>query len=202
MLGDDILIGDPRLSTAYKARIKGLGVEFSSLKTHESSTLSEFAKRLHFKGIEITPFPMPAVKSVTRFYMLVPVLYAELKRDWSFGSGVSQAISSFYQDVLGFNAKFCKGIQARSKVVESLMLTMRGELPARDLLKTVFEATGQTMPEQFDEVRCDSLLRKATMASFDHSALSHNSLSDKPFGAYADWVKVKLSKDEKQEIVT
>lgn len=61
LLGDDILFGDTRLYTLYKRKILDLGVEISEDKSFDSETLSEFAKRLIYKGEEITPFPIPAV---------------------------------------------------------------------------------------------------------------------------------------------
>jgi len=42
--------------------IKKLGVEYSLAKTHRSNNFFEFAKRLYYKGIEITPFPVSALK--------------------------------------------------------------------------------------------------------------------------------------------
>jgi len=81
MLGDDILIGDRRLSEKYKEVILSLGVVFSPLKTHESLTLLEFAKRLVYKGVEITPFPMSSLReSAKRFYLLLPTLHGEDKK--------------------------------------------------------------------------------------------------------------------------
>lgn len=46
LLGDDILIGDRQLASAYLEMITSLGVEISSIKTHQSADLFEFAKRL------------------------------------------------------------------------------------------------------------------------------------------------------------
>jgi len=77
LLGDDILIGDRQLAEAYKAIIRTLGVDFSPIKTHESSKLLEFAKRLILNGKEITPFPVHAARASSKFYHLLPVLYGE-----------------------------------------------------------------------------------------------------------------------------
>jgi len=61
LLGDDILIGDPSVGREYRALVAELGVEVSEAKTYVSQDLCEFAKRLLYKGSEITPFPVSAV---------------------------------------------------------------------------------------------------------------------------------------------
>jgi hypothetical protein len=55
-----------------------LGVDFSPSKTYESKFFSEFAKRLHYKGEEVTPFPISAVIGEKKFYELLPVFYNEI----------------------------------------------------------------------------------------------------------------------------
>jgi hypothetical protein len=82
LLGDDILIGDRRLAEKYKEVMLDLGVTFSPLKTHESKTLFEFAKRLFYKGKEISPFPISALKeSAKKYYLLVNLFREITKRD-------------------------------------------------------------------------------------------------------------------------
>jgi hypothetical protein len=61
LLGDDILIGDSRVARKYLRIIQDLGVEVSPGKTYESYDLCEFAKRLLYRGEEITPFPLSSV---------------------------------------------------------------------------------------------------------------------------------------------
>jgi hypothetical protein len=39
-----------------------LGVEVSELKTHQSPHFLEFAKRLFYKGQEVSPFPISALQ--------------------------------------------------------------------------------------------------------------------------------------------
>lgn len=202
-MGDDVLFGDPLLAAAYKVKIKGLGVSFSLLKTHESTLLLEFAKRLFYRGVEITPFPMPAVAMVRKFYELVPVLYAETGRGWDFAKGVSQAIASFYQQVLGFNAKFCKEIKAKSVVVESLMLTMRGAQTAKDCLNAVYSAEGRPIPKSLTEQRCASLISQAAMESFQKSILDFSGNPENPrqFGKIAEGLGLSLVSSDEDTVV-
>jgi hypothetical protein len=61
LLGDDILIGDSRVARKYLKILQDLGVEVSPGKTYESYDLCEFAKRLLYRGEEISPFPLSSV---------------------------------------------------------------------------------------------------------------------------------------------
>jgi len=57
-----------------------LGVEVSVMKTHISDNFFEFAKRLFYKNIEITPFPVSALQETHNKYYLVVNLLIELER--------------------------------------------------------------------------------------------------------------------------
>lgn len=75
LLGDDIVIADKEVGELYIQTIRSLGMEVSSAKTHTSPHFFEFAKRLIFKGQEITHFPISAIKeSSKRYYHLTTVL--------------------------------------------------------------------------------------------------------------------------------
>lgn len=145
---------------------------------------------------------MPALEAVSKFYQLVPVLYAEIGRGWNFGKGMSQAIASFYQDVLGFNAKYCKEIKGKSAVVESLMLCMRGVATARDCLERVFEVRKQPMPELLDEERCSSLMNRAALASFNKSILNLNNPNEEEnrFGTLSRQICANLVQTDEEAI--
>lgn len=59
--------------------IHSLGVEASPAKTHKSKDLYEFAKRLFYRGEEITPFPISAIsESVKRSYLLTTLFKTEM----------------------------------------------------------------------------------------------------------------------------
>jgi hypothetical protein len=75
LLGDDILIGDDKLGEEYISLITSLGMEYSPAKTYKSPHFCEFAKRLIYKGEEISPFPISSLKeSHKRYYALVNLL--------------------------------------------------------------------------------------------------------------------------------
>lgn len=81
LLGDDILIGDTLLANKYIEVMHVLGVEISAHKTHVSPHFCEFAKRLIYKGEEITPFPLSALKQeCRRYYSLTNLLLESSKK--------------------------------------------------------------------------------------------------------------------------
>lgn len=61
LLGDDIVIANPSLAKAYLEIMDELKVPISLAKTHVSKDMYEFAKRLVYKGTEITPLPIPSI---------------------------------------------------------------------------------------------------------------------------------------------
>jgi len=63
LLGDDIVIRSLKLAGMYRQILGTLGVEVSELKTHQSPHFFEFAKRLFYKGKEISPFPISALQN-------------------------------------------------------------------------------------------------------------------------------------------
>lgn len=147
ILGDDVLIGDHDLAIAYRTMLKRLGVEVSELKTHQSDKLYEFAKRLVYNGVEITPFPVSSLtESSRRFYLLVDLLRQEQRKGWSWSIGIPASVSAFYQIVLGFSAKFCTEIQGRSFLTEIITNVIRGSLPAHDGLNTIIRQYGLPLP--------------------------------------------------------
>lgn len=138
ILGDDVLIGDRHLKDAYIAMITRLGVTFSPNKTHESTKLFEFAKRLFLNGQEITPFPISAIKEVSkRYYLLVNLLIELETRGWKPIEGIPQAINSFYKLVIKKNSKFSAILRDKSYISELIMKVIRGTETADRALNTL-----------------------------------------------------------------
>jgi hypothetical protein len=71
ILGDDIVIMDKSLASAYVDVMTELGVQISKTKTHESNHFAEFAKRIMYRGSEITQFPITAMIECRGIYALV-----------------------------------------------------------------------------------------------------------------------------------
>jgi len=98
MLGDDVMVGNTGLAEAYRARIKALGVEVASEKTFSSRFVGEFAKRIIYKGEEVTPFPVSGLSEVaSRCYLLVNYLIDAETKGWRCVKGAPAAVCDFYE---------------------------------------------------------------------------------------------------------
>lgn len=201
LLGDDILIGDRRLAEAYKAIIQCLGVQFSPIKTHESTKLLEFAKRLILNGKEITPFPVHAMRSASKFYQLLPVLYGERDKGWDFGDEVAKAIASYYEFVKGFNSSISKEFYHKAAVVEQLMLFIRGTGTAMDCLNAVYRQLGTPVPS-ITENLARNAIQGAMMDLFEASdPANQKNVKGKPLGHLAEIITMRLTDSEDEEKV-
>jgi len=148
MLGDDILIGCPLLANKYLEVLKLLGVEVSHLKTHSSDKLFEFAKRLVYKGKEITPFPISALsESSHKFYLMVELLKSERRKGWSWDLGIPATIDKFYELVLGFNSRKATEFKERSFLTDIMTDVMRGVITANDGLNAIIRRNNLLLPE-------------------------------------------------------
>jgi hypothetical protein len=63
ILGDDIVIRHDEVANQYQELLRDLGVGISKTKTLVSKDTFEFAKRLFFRDVEVTAFPIHGVKS-------------------------------------------------------------------------------------------------------------------------------------------
>jgi hypothetical protein len=63
ILGDDIVIRHDEVANQYQELLRDLGVGISKTKTLVSKDTFEFAKRLFFRGTEVTAFPLHGIKS-------------------------------------------------------------------------------------------------------------------------------------------
>lgn len=79
MLGDDILLGDRLLAERYLTTITELGLEISLPKSYEDSHLMEFAKRLIYKGEEISPAPIRGLISCGISYTRIASFWRAVK---------------------------------------------------------------------------------------------------------------------------
>lgn len=152
MLGDDVLIGDHNLASKYLEVMTGLGVNIAPLKSHTSTKLFEFAKRLFLDKVEVTPFPISAITEMSsRYYLLVSLLRQESKKGWLWSCSVPLAVSRFYSDVLGYNGKFCRSILDKSFACDVMIDIMNGTLTANQGLKTLIGWFVLPIPEMDDK---------------------------------------------------
>jgi hypothetical protein len=142
LLGDDIAIGDRDVGELYIHVVTNLlGVEVSSAKTHKSKYFFEFAKRYFYKGKEITPFPISALKeSSRRYYQLVNLLFESEGKGWITTTGISPAISDYYGIVLNRPRKFRRKIQQDSLICELIIKFIRGKQTADTSINEVIRS--------------------------------------------------------------
>lgn len=181
-----------------------MDVPFSPVKTHDSKHLSEFAKRLFYQGKEISPFPIHAVISSSRFYELLPVFYGELRKGWALGEEVAKVISSYYQFVKGFNAVYCKEIYHKSAVAEQLMLYIKeGTRPAMDCLNAVYRQLGKPLPSRAKEPLCQAAIQLALLDQFRESDPINQkpNSKNKPLGLLAELLTMRLTDSDNEDIV-
>jgi hypothetical protein len=85
-------VGDTALYKEYRRLLQLLDMPVSEMKTHNSFTLCEFAKRWIYKGEEITPFPLPAaMEAKGKYFQWIPLLLAEAHKGYSVKCGIPLA---------------------------------------------------------------------------------------------------------------
>lgn len=145
LLGDDIVICDKEVAVLYKKIIGQLGVEISTLKSYESPHLFEFAKRIFYKGVEISPFPMSGFNEVlNKYYLLVHYFIEAETKGWVSLCGVPASIRLFRAMVSNLPSRAVKGIEQKSILVEKVMRITKGAKDAGILLSQAFRSLGFT----------------------------------------------------------
>lgn len=110
--------------------LKSIHVEFSPAKTHESERFYEFAKRIIYNGVEITPFPISSLRQATKSSdTLVLVIREAIERGWDFVS-VSSSVQLYFSIVKEFRSKICKKIALNSLWFNRVIDMTRGIVPA------------------------------------------------------------------------
>lgn len=83
LLGDDLVLTNPKVVREYRAIMDSLGVVISDSKTHVSEHSYEFAKRWFRSGIEVSGFPFGSIlEGYHKWYTLANALTEGLSR-WS-----------------------------------------------------------------------------------------------------------------------
>jgi len=82
LLGDDIVLTDPKVAEIYQQLMDQLGVSLSPSKTHVSNDTYEFAKRWYQAGIEISGMQLHGLSNCSRWHEAAEELISSLSR-WS-----------------------------------------------------------------------------------------------------------------------
>jgi len=140
VLGDDILIGDPRVGARYVKLVRSLGVEVSPTKTYVSSEISEFAKRYLFQGIEVSPLPM-TISEVRTVPEMVSALLGAATKGLVPASGIPGAVKSLLEETGSSLRKSSEGgIQAF--YCQEATRYLRGEITAGEFIAVICSRPG------------------------------------------------------------
>jgi hypothetical protein len=60
--------------------LKSIHVEYSPAKTHKSKDFYEFAKRVIYKGVEVSPFPISALNESSKNSDILVVTLMEISK--------------------------------------------------------------------------------------------------------------------------
>lgn len=83
LLGDDIVLTNPRVVQEYRAIMREVGVDINSSKTHTSLTMYEFAKRWYRSGEEISGFPLGSLNDTKLKWFDIAMALEEGLARWS-----------------------------------------------------------------------------------------------------------------------
>jgi len=188
LLGDDLVIGDRELAEKYKSVLKELDIPYSVAKTHDSSYFFEFAKRIVYRGVEITAFPISGLKEVhKRYHLLVSFLINQELKGWIPQFSYYDIILGFYSYVLHMRTKQRKDIANKSKVTEIITRVILGLLSAEEGIKLFFQA--KNIPPfrtfQMTEMTASHLFKTAALLLFTESNSSERLSKGKPLGELA-----------------
>lgn len=150
LLGDDILIGDPRLGELYQKRILSLGIEVSPQKTYVSTEVCEFAKRYLYRGEEVTPFPISAVqRNLGDISLMVSAIMGESRKGFVPSSGIPECVAGLIKR-LGGRAAYARKCALRAHDAELATLLFQRVI---DPVEFVLRTSRVSDPAAFDALQ-------------------------------------------------
>lgn len=171
LLGDDIVIRDSNVAVMYKKIISDLGVEFSVAKTHESENFFEFAKRIYLDGIEITPFPISALKEAKKSFSMITVLLCEVAgKGWHF-SDIPSSVGDLYSICYSFSSRRVKSSVDKSRKFKGVLETVQGLIPANQYINWLIGEKQYPLPTLSEEI-CKNIFSNAVVEAFADSNLA------------------------------
>lgn len=134
MLGDDIVIADDKVASAYISLLQRFDIPFSKEKSHQSPYLFEFAKRFVHDGTEISPFPLGALwENRNNWLLAIGTIFEETHRKrWEPRIDIFQTATAYMKSI-GYNAKFI----SRHAVKIECILLLRNSFAGRESMAPV-----------------------------------------------------------------
>jgi hypothetical protein len=146
-----------------------IGVDYSPAKTHISKDMFEFAKRIFYKGKEISPFPISALHECGKAFDMLTVLISEQnKRNWICLVDVWSSVSSYQGVVLDRSSSYRKRILEKSWACKGVLDLVQGTAPANKFLNELITRRGYSLPLLSEEV-CKNILSNTIIGSFAES---------------------------------
>lgn len=123
--------------------MKDLDVHISEPKSFISPHFFEFAKRLFWKGQEITPFPVSTMKeSLTNVSTFVSTLLESERKGWFVRSAPSEAIAQAYGIILSYRSKYRSKLEIKAYITNAILRGIRGAIPIGEAVTAVFNKLG------------------------------------------------------------
>jgi len=170
LLGDDIVIGDKDVGDMYIKMINSLHIEISLAKTHRSEHFFEFAKRIFYKGEEISPFPISSLKECGKSVTALTVLLMEqTAKGWSFGS-IPSSINSYYGIVKELPSSFRNKLERKSWVVQGVLSLVHGDQDGQSFLNEMVATLKLPLPHINMEVSL-GIISNIAVEAFSDSVL-------------------------------
>jgi hypothetical protein len=165
MLGDDLVIGNRLVALEYCRLIRTLGIHWSKEKTHISGHFFEFAKRYHWNGHDVSPFPISGLWSErNRLTGQVQVLDNGVSKGWF---SASECIKSF-DELLSYQG-YPRRLRAKwtdlVRKTWTVMSILQKKASALELIPFV-EKISPVVASKLDEEKTFNVLVNSIMLTF------------------------------------
>lgn len=125
----------------------------------------EFAKRLYYKGQEISPFPIHGIVSSYRNYsLLTQELMSAEKKGW-LSDSVTLAIKSLSSTILCRSSRWTRSFTEKARISEIMIKIIREPENAVELLGEIIRMAGVSW-RPLSDYETQSVLQQLAMTSF------------------------------------
>lgn len=174
LLGDDIVICDAVVAERYLSLLKQLDIEYSKAKTHKSKDFYEFAKRIFYQGVEVSPFPYSALKECTKTYSLLFTLLWSLKNkgNWMPKDDITSTGLDYFRIVEGWRRPYLRDkVKPKAWLLLGILDIVSGLRSAGDFLNEIIRTRNYQLPILSEEV-CKNILGNCIVQAFAESNIA------------------------------
>jgi hypothetical protein len=194
MLGDDLVIGNRLIALEYCRLIRTLGIHWSKEKTHISPHFFEFAKRIHWCGFDISPFPLAGLWSERgRLVGQIQVLDNAVDKGWFSAIECQESLDEYfsYRSIpRRLRTKWSESMIKAWKIISIL----QKKTSALELIPFV-EKISTVVASKLDEEKIFNVLTSSIMLSFVDSSesLLDSKKHKTSLGGYAETITMYLT---------